>query len=143
MVGAIQNRKTLILFVLAALLTSLACGCTSVYFCHASDDFLRQAPEKDKPFKILGPIHAMTWEWVFVYFVPVGPTYHEAEILLTNEAKKIGADAVIDIQYYTESDCDESSLSKFGIPFIFATLISTRSYHFSGLAIKYIEEEKD
>jgi len=137
-----RKRRPLTLIMLGVLLGSYLCGCTTVYFCQASDDFLRQAPE-DRPFKILGPIHAMTWEWVFFYYVPAGPTYHEAEILLMQEAKKFGADAVIDIRYITESDCDESSLSHFGIPFVLATLMSTRSYHLSGLAIKYTDGGKD
>lgn len=130
------------ILLLAILACALCLGCTSVYFCAASDDFLTIMPE-DRPFEVIGPVHACTWEWVFLYFVPVGPTYHEAEVLLVQEAKKIGADAVVDVQYHTESDCDESSLSRIGIPFVGAMLVCTRSYHFSGLAIKYTDGGKE
>jgi len=115
---------------------TLICGCTSVYFCSAGGKFIRQAPE-NRPFEIIGPVHALAWQWVFLYFVPVGPTFQEAEILLKQEAKKMGADAVIDVQFYTEADTDETSLSHMGITGIVPFLINTRSYHMSGLAIKY------
>ena len=117
-------------------------GCTSVYFCAAKNELIRQAPEDDRPFEIIGPIHAVVWQWVLVYYVPLGPAYHEAEVLLAQEASKVGADAVIDVRFHTENDSDETSLSHFGITGIIPFLINTRAYHFSGLAIKYTDGRK-
>jgi hypothetical protein len=139
-VEAARGEKVkLQLVILLLLCCTLSCGCTSVYFCSASGGFLRQAPEKDRPFEIIGPVHALTWQWVFFYYVPAGPTYHEAEVLLMREAKKIGADAVIDVRFHTENDSDETSLAHMGVTGFIPFLINTRAYHFSGLAVKYTD----
>lgn len=137
-----KNEKITITALAGLLLfCTLACGCTSVYFCSSGGSFIRQAPE-NRPFEVIGPVHALTWQWVFFYYVPAGPTYHEAEVLLKQEAKKIGADAVIDIQFYTEADTDETSLAHMGITGVLPFLVNTRSYHMSGLAIKYTDGGK-
>ncbi len=120
----------------------LGCGCTSVYFCTMGGKFVRQAPEDGRPFEIIGPVHVLTWQWVFFYYVPAGPTYHETEILLKQEAGRMGADAVIDITFHTENDTDETSLSHMGVTGILPFIINTRAYHMSGLAIKYTDGEE-
>jgi hypothetical protein len=117
-------------------------GCTSVYFCSAGDSMIRQAPENDRPFKLLGPVDALVWQWVLLYYVPLGPTYQEAEVLLVREAKRMGADAVINVRFHTENDSDETSLSHMGITGFIPFLINTRAYHFSGLAIKYTDRSE-
>ena len=137
MVGTEQKRKTG-LTILALLCLSLACGCTSVYFCAVSEEIIRFAPE-DRPFEIIGPVHALTWQWVLFYYVPIGPTHLEAEVLLMREAKRLNADAVIDVRFHTENDSDETSLSHFGLTGIIPFLMNTRAYHFSGLAIRYTD----
>jgi hypothetical protein len=96
-------------------------------------------PEPGRPFEIIGPVHALVWQWVLVYYVEMGPTYHEAEVLLIKEAREMGADAVIDVQFYTEGDSDETSLSHLGLVGLIPFIINTRAYHMSGLAIKYTD----
>jgi hypothetical protein len=115
------------------------CGCTSVYFRPSTDPFVRCAPEEGRPFKIIGPVSATTWQWIFLYYVPAGPSFLEAENLLIRRAKRLGADAVIDVRFHTENDSDETSLSHMGITGIIPFLINTRAYHFSGLAIEYTD----
>ena len=128
--------KILALFVLFFIAGS---GCTSVYFCNTGDSMILHAPEKGRPFKIIGPVDALVWQWVLLYYVPLGPTYQEAEVLLLREAKRMDADAVIDVRFHTENDSDETSLSHLGVPGIIPFLINTRAYHFTGLAIKYTD----
>lgn len=133
-----KQRQKAFLAGLLAVCCILCCGCTSVYFCTAGGSVIRHAPE-DRPFEIIGPVHALTWQWVILYYFPAGPTYQEAEILLLQEAKKMDADAVIDIRFYTENDSDETSISHLGITGIIPFLINTRSYHLTGMAIKYTD----
>ena len=121
------------------LATSVVSGCTSVYFCAAGGDLIYPTPEEGRPFEIIGPVHALVWQWVFVYYLGLGPTYHEAEITLIAEARKMGADAVIDVQFYTEGDTDETSLSHLGMVGLIPFIINTRGYHMSGLAIRYTD----
>ena len=127
------------LVILLVSCVAVGSGCTSVYFCAAGDSMILQAPEKGRPFEIIGPVDALVWQWVLLYYVPLGPTYHEAEVLLVREAKRMNADAVIDVRFHTENDSDETSLSHMGVTGFIPFLINTRAYHFSGLAIKYTD----
>ncbi len=128
--------------VAALLLCCVLFGCTTVYFRPSTDSFVRCAPEKGRPFKIIGPVHATTWQWVFFYYITAGPTFLEAENLLIRRAKRLGADAVVDVRFHTENDSDETSLSHMGATGIIPFIVNTRAYHFSGLAIKYTDGEE-
>ena len=99
MVGTEQKRKTG-LTIFALLCLSLVCGCTSVYFCAVSEEIIRFAPE-DRPFEIIGPVHALTWQWVLFYYVPLGPTHLVAVVLFLGGAKWLTGDAVIEVRYHT------------------------------------------
>jgi hypothetical protein len=117
------------------------CGCTTTYFCSTCKGLLSYAPE-DRPFEIIGPVHALAWEWVFFYCLPLGSNQRTAEATLLKEAQNIGADAIIDVRFHTEDDCDETSVSRFGLVGIFPFLVNTRAYHLSGLAIRYTDEDR-
>ena len=102
---------------------------------------LGYAPE-NRPFEIIGPVHALAWEWVFFYCLPLGSNQQDAEATLMKEARNIGADAIIDVRFHTEDDCDETSVSRFGLVGIFPFLMNTRAYHLSGLAIRYTDGDE-
>jgi hypothetical protein len=140
MVGETQGRRQGAQIAALLLLCCAFCGCTSVYFRPSSDAFVCAAPEKGRPFEIVGPVHATTWQWVLFYCFTFGPTYLEAENLLIRRAKQLGADAVTDVRFDTESDSDETSLSHMGATGILPFIVNTRAYHFSGLAIKYTDK---
>ncbi len=116
-------KNLCLFFCLTACLLS-GCTMTDVVQINTSDNI--HIP--DRPYQNLGKVHAESWGIGFVYSAFLAGSPQQAKAAAEREARKRGADAIINPACYAETH----------MPLLM--LIGWKEYHFSGDAIKYVAE---